>query len=414
MEMRIPEGYKQTEIGMIPEDWGVEGITKYCQEIFLGLTSKVDYVNHGGVPLIRATDISNGRLSFQNALFISNQQHKQLTKYRKAKLGDILVSKSGSLGVCALVDTEKNFSIYESIIVLQPIKNKLNSRFFLYILRFQGTQKRLLGETVGSTVGHLNLNDFKQLEIPLPPLPEQKAIAQALSDADVAIAELDRLITKKRNIKQGAMQQLLTGKKRLPGFSGEWEEKRLEEIVEIDSDNLKSDTSPNYSFNYISLEDVEQGKLKNFCHCIFSCAPSRARRRVRKNDILVATVRPNLKSHFFVRFEMEDFICSTGFAVVRCNPSEICAEYIYYHFFANVIEQQLYTLLVGSNYPAVNSRDIKNLKIPLPSFDEQKAIAQILSDIDAEIEALEQKRDKYKAIKQGMMQELLTGRTRLV
>jgi type I restriction enzyme S subunit len=266
----------------------------------------------------------------------------------------------------------------------------------------------------GGAQPSLNRNFIYPIPVKIPPLPEQKAIAQSLSDADALIAALDQLITKKRDIKQGTMQQLLTAKKRLPGFSGVWEEKSLGEIVDIDSDNLKSDTSPNYCFNYISLEDVEQGKLKNFSHCIFSSAPSRARRRVRKNDILVATVRPHLKSHLFVRFEIKDLICSTGFAVIRCNSSEISAEFIYHHFFANVIEQQFNTLLVGSNYPAVNSSDIKNLKIPLPSFNEQKAIAQILSDMDSEIEALEQKRDKYKALKQGMMQELLTGKTRLI
>lgn len=215
IDKKIPECYKLTNVGEIPKDWAVDFIIKYCQEIFLGLTSKVDYVSHGGVPLIRATDIFNGKLSFQNALFISNQQHKQLTKYRKAKLGDVLVSKSGSLGVCALVNTEKEFSIYESIIVLQPIRNKLDSSFLLYLVRFQDTQKRLLGETVGSTVGHLNLNNFKQLEIPIPPLPEQKAIAQVLSDMDAEIEGLEQKRDKYKAIKQGMMQELLTGKTRL-------------------------------------------------------------------------------------------------------------------------------------------------------------------------------------------------------
>ena len=195
--------------------WEVHNITKCCQEIFLGLTAKVDYVKYGGVPLIRATDISSGKLSFQNALFISKQQHKQLTKYRKAKYGDVLVSKSGSLGVCALVETEKEFSIYESIIVLQPVFKRLNSNFLLCLMTFQETQKSLLSGTVGSTVGHLNLNLFKQLDITLPTISEQKAIAQILSDMDAEIEALEKKRDKYKAIKQGMMQELLTGKTRI-------------------------------------------------------------------------------------------------------------------------------------------------------------------------------------------------------
>ncbi len=115
----MKEGYKQTEIGVIPEDWQVVSITKVTNEIFLGLTSKVDYVNIGGIPLIRANDIAGGKLSFVEARTISMRQHKALTKYRRPKRDDILVSKSGSLGVCAIVDVDDEFSIYESIIVLQ-------------------------------------------------------------------------------------------------------------------------------------------------------------------------------------------------------------------------------------------------------------------------------------------------------
>ncbi|MFM6107320.1 MAG: restriction endonuclease subunit S, partial [Sphaerospermopsis kisseleviana] len=194
---------------------------------------------------------------------------------------------------------------------------------------------------------------------------------------------------------------------------GEWEVKKLGDVADIDSDNLRSDTNPNYCFKYISLENVEMGKLSDVSYCVFSSAPSRARRKVQKNDILVATVRPNLKSHLFVKFEVNDLICSTGFSVIRCNLDNFQPEFIYYHFFASIIDQQINTLLVGSNYPAINSSDIKSLKIPIPPLAEQKAIAKILTEMDEEIEALEKKREKYKNIKQGMMQELLTGKTRL-
>jgi type I restriction enzyme S subunit len=193
----------------------------------------------------------------------------------------------------------------------------------------------------------------------------------------------------------------------------DWEVKRLGDITDIDIDNLKSNTDRNYCFQYISLEDVEKGTLKSTSECVFYSAPSRARRKVLKNDILVATVRPNLQSHLFIKNDVNDLVCSTGFAVIRCNDNTTNAEFIYHHFFAGIINSQFNTLLVGSNYPAVNSSDIKNLQIPVPTLPEQKAIAEVLGDVDRLINACDKLIAKKRDIKQGAMQELLTGRSRL-
>ncbi|MCX5980884.1 MAG: restriction endonuclease subunit S [Nostocales cyanobacterium LacPavin_0920_SED1_MAG_38_18] len=409
------EGYKKTEVGVIPHDWEVDSITKYCQEIFLGLTAKVDYVNHGGIPLIRATDISNGKLSFQNALFISNKQHKQLTKYRKAKLGDVLVSKSGSLGVCALVDTEKEFSIYESIIVLQPILNKLFSRFLLYLVSFQDTQKRLLGETVGSTVGHLNLNNFKQLQIPLPPLPEQKAIAQSLSDVNTLITALDQVITKKRNIKQGTMQQLLTAKKRLPGFSDEWKVKKLEDISTEIGDGIHA--TPEYvessEFYFINGNNLVHNSIE--INEKTKCVAQEEYRKYQKNlndTTILMSINGTIGNIAF--YQNENVILGKSAAYINIK-NFISKTYIFYVLQTQAINCYFEDELTGSTIRNLSLKSIRNAPISVPpNIEEQKAIAQILSDMDAEIEALEQKRDKHKAIKQGMMQELLTGKTRLI
>lgn len=139
----------------------------------------------------------------------------------------------------------------------------------------------------------------------------------------------------------------------------------------------------------------------------------KARRKVQKFDVLVATVRPNLQSHLIVRQDVTDVICSTGFSVIRCDPNAVSAEYIYHHIFGDVVEKQFNAIMVGSNYPAINSKDVKNLSIPLPQLLEQQTIAEVLSDMDAEIETLERQRNKTRALKQGMMQELLTGQKRL-
>jgi type I restriction enzyme S subunit len=401
----VPEGYKMSEVGVIPEEWEVNELGD-AAEVVMGQSPVGTSYNRSGIgaPLI------NGPTEFTEKYPIKIQWTSQPTKF--CKKGDVLLCVRGSsTGRINISDDE--YCIGRGVAAIRA-KSCADTSFITF--QVDSAVKSILALTTGSTFPNIDGKSIRAIQFPLPPLPEQQAIASALSDVDALITALEQLITKKRNIKQGAMQQLLTGEKRLPGFGGEWEVRKLGEkdISEIDSDNLNSNTNPNYSFKYISLEDVEQGFLKSYTECTFSSAPSRARRKVQKNDILFGTVRPNLKSHLFIKNDTADLICSTGFSVIRTNIDTVNAEFIFHHLFANVIERQINTLLSGSNYPAINGHDVKSLQIPLPPLPEQQAITYILSDMDTEIEAIEQKRDKYKSIKQGMMQELLTGKTRLV
>lgn len=186
----------------------------------------------------------------------------------------------------------------------------------------------------------------------------------------------------------------------------DWEVKSISDIVEVDSDNLPSQTNPNYYFKYISLEDVDNGQLRSYSEQIFKNAPSRARRKIRKDDVLISTVRPNLKSHLLISNDVKDFVCSTGFAVLR-NNGKIDSVFLYNHFFSSIINRQIENLITGSNYPAINSKEVKSLVIPIPPLPEQTAIANALSDMDALIAQTEKLIEKKKAIKQGVMQKLL-------
>lgn len=193
----------------------------------------------------------------------------------------------------------------------------------------------------------------------------------------------------------------------------DWNAVRLDSIADIDIDNLSATTPLNYAFNYISLEDVDEGVLRSYSNQVFGTAPSRARRRIQPNDLLVATVRPNLKSHLFFKEAVGEWVCSTGFSVVRCRNSA-SSSYIFALLFSHVVSTQIEVLITGSNYPAINGKDVKALRIPLPPTKaEQEAIAGALSDADALIESLEQLLAKKRQLKQGAMQELLTGKKRL-
>jgi Type I restriction enzyme R protein N terminus (HSDR_N)/SWI2/SNF2 ATPase len=171
-----------------------------------------------------------------------------------------------------------------------------------------------------------------------PTKTEQVAIAEALSDADALIESLERLVTKKRHLKQGAMRELLRPK-------GGWVVKEVQDISEVDPENLGSNTRPDYAFKYISLENVDRGTLLGWSEEIFSTAPSRARRKVSNGDVLVSTVRPNLQSHYLVEDEWDDLVCSTGFSVIRCRPGVAEPRYVFAHFFSSVVERQIETLI---------------------------------------------------------------------
>src|SRR5690554_49394 len=192
----------------------------------------------------------------------------------------------------------------------------------------------------------------------------------------------------------------------------DWEVKHFENIADIDKKSLKSNTPKDYEFDYISLSDVDSNDFKvETTKQVFANAPSRARRVVSKGDILMSTVRPNLQGFTFIENNVSNLIASTGFAVISAR--EVINSYLFQYLFSSAIKRQFHQLLVGSNYPAINSSDVKNLKIPLPPLPEQKAIAQVLSTWDTAIQKTEALLAQKELRKKWLMQQLLTGKKRL-
>ena len=197
-------------------------------------------------------------------------------------------------------------------------------------------------------------------------------------------------------------------------FNGEWETKKLGEISDINPQNFSSNTNPNHKFNYITLEQVDSGKLLGYSEEVFETAPSRAQRILKNGDVLMSTVRPNLMAHLFYKEQVQNAVCSTGFAVLRAKQDISDPYFIFLQLFSDGVNDQIDKILSGSNYPAINSRDVNLIEIPFPpQIEEQHAIVEVLSDVDGLIKALEALIAKKRAIKQATMQQLLTGRTRL-
>jgi type I restriction enzyme S subunit len=193
----------------------------------------------------------------------------------------------------------------------------------------------------------------------------------------------------------------------------DWEVVKFKEIVSVDKRNLTNKTEPTYSFKYISLSDVKLGKInQDLSEFEFENAPSRARRIINKGDILFATVRPNLKAFAFIENQDNNLIASTGFAVLTPKP-KVLGHFLYHLTFSNFIEKQLYNLVVGSNYPAINSNDVKKLQIPLPPLPEQKKIAEILTTWDNAINKTTALIKAKEVLKKGLMQGLLLGKVQV-
>ncbi len=395
MNTAVRAGYKLTEVGVIPEDWDISPIG----DIFT-VTAGGDFDS------CCSSLVQDERfLCPIYSIALSSQGLYGYCEYAEHAANSITVTARGLVGSASF--RNHKYTAIGRVLVLRPHEES-DGRFFAEFIN-----ERIAFAVESTGVPQLTAPQISSYKLLVPPLPEQRAIATALSDVDALLIKLDQLIAKKRDIKQAAMQQLLTGQTRLPGFSGAWEVKRLGDVAAIDPENLDSNTAANYEFNYISLEDIDHGILCGFSEEVFFSAPSRARRKLRNGDILISTVRPSLQSHLHFKINAPNWVCSTGFAVVRCRTGVSESVYVFQHLFAESVSRQIETLLTGSNYPAINSGDVRALEIPIPSIPEQSAIATILSDMDTELAALQTRRDKTQALKQGMMQELLTGNIRL-
>lgn len=433
----IPDGYELTEHGVFPKEWDIKAIGEIASVSSGGTPNrKVKDFWDGDIPWVTTTLINGNDISYANEFITKKGLESSSAKMCKA--GSILMAMYGqgkTRGKAGVLTIDA--SINQACAAIE-VNSSDSGEYILHTLNYMYEDIRELSNSGGQE--NLSSGIIKGIKLPLPSKSEQTAIANALSDVDALLTELEKLIAKKQAIKTATMQQLLTGTTRLPQFAtftegavegksqgqpkgtkpselGEipedWDVDRIGDVSTVDPQNLGAGTSPDYEFEYISLEQVDNGKLIGTTQYKFQDAPSRARRVLKHNDVLLSTVRPNLKSHLFIRDKVKNLICSTGFAVIRSGNIKLCSEFIFHHLFCHVINNQIEMLISGSNYPAINSNDVKNLKIAVPPIEEQTAIATILSDMDNEIQTLGKRLAKTRQIKQGMMQELLTGRTRL-
>lgn len=435
--MGLKPGYKQTEVGVIPEDWLV---TKLGHHVtfktgpFGSALHKSDYV-HDGVPVINPMQIIEGKIVPTESMAISDQVARKLTEFRLSA-GDIVIGRRGEMGRCAFVDKEQQGWLCGTGSMIIRASNLIDARFLQRILSSFHVVATLENSSVGSTMINLNQGVLGRLVIALPPSKaEQEVIAEALSDADALIESLEQLIAKKRDIKQGAMHELLAGKRRLGEFASLTTRYKRTDVGEIPkdwdtpelTDILKSmQLGGNYknseretSWPLIKMGNLGRGNIKfDKLEFIDSTQIPSERDRLGTDDVLLNTRNTlDLVGKVAIwRDELPEAYFNSNILRMKFDERRV-SSYRFMNYILNTSSslRALRGIAIGTtSVAAIYGRDLVKVKIPLPTKAEQESIAEALSDMDSLIESLQTKLTKARAIKQGMMSELLTGKTRLV
>jgi len=411
------QSYKQTEVGLIPEDWEVKtigdiGKIKMCKRVFNHQTSE-----NGEIPFYKI-----GTFGKKPDSFIPKKLYQELRrKYSFPTKGSVLISAAGTIGRTIVFDGSDAYFQDSNIVWIDNNNQVITNQYFKYvfpIVKFR---------TEGATIKRLYNNILKNGFFPAPPtLTEQSAIATALSDMDELLTSLEQLISKKQAIKQGAMQELLTpphkGGKRLPGFSGEWEEKKLGKLCDLIT---KGTTPTSIGKNFItegisfikaeSIKKTGEINIEKVAYIDNQTNELLSRSKIEENDILF-TIAGVLGRVGIVKKENLPANTNQAVAIIRLKQNLKNSVPFFFHVFrTNFIKKHIESISVQGAQVNFSLTDVGNIPLTIPILaEEQKAIAKVLSDMDEGIKALEEKKEKYQKIKGGMMQELLTGKIRLV
>jgi len=407
----VKAGYKQTEVGVIPEDWDVEelqAIASLERGKFTARPRNDPKFFGGDIPFIQTGDVTGASGWITTYSQTLNKEGLKVSKlFPKDTLFFTIAANIGDVA----------FSTFDTACPdsLVAITAKLvNKRWLAYEL----SSRKSIFESLATQNAQLNINleKLRPYQIPMPPTKaEQQAIAGALSDVDGLIGSVEKLIAKKRSIKTGTMQQLLTGKQRLPGFSGEWGLKKISEFTDGTSGGTPSTTISAYWGGDIRWMSSGELHLKFVADVEARITEeglqNSSTKPIPPNCVLIGLAGQG-KTRGTVAINMVELCTNQSIAAIYPNDS-FCPLYLYYNLDNRY--EELRGLSTGDGgRGGLNLTILRNIEIPFPNPDEQQAIATVLSDMDAEIQTLETKLAKTKAIKQGMMSELLTGKTRLV
>lgn len=412
----VPAGYRRTEVGVIPKDWDT-GPMASIADIYSGATpSTQNPANwNGSIRWCVPTDITSDTTKYLAETSRSiTQKGLQSSGATLLPVGALLLCSRATIGEVKIAATSLCTNQgFKSLVCKDDAYNE-----FLYYLLLT-LKPRLKEKAAGSTFLEIGKNDLASIQIALPSYSEQCAIAEALSDVDELLESLDALIAKKRAIKQAAMQQLLTGTTRLPGFREKWEKTRLNGIgYFLKGSGITRDETSNEGLaciRYGQIYTKYDFHVRKF-HSYIEPQVAQSSVRLSTGDLLFAgsgETKGEIGKCVAIISDKEAY-AGGDIVILRNHSGRANSEFLGYALNAPYVARQKASYGQGDAVVHISARALSEVWLHLPSFDEQSAIATILSDMDAEITALEQRRDKTRVIKQGMMMQLLTGRVRLI
>lgn len=417
----VPKGYKRTEVGVIPKEWSaikLGEIASFRTGPFGSALHKSDYTCDG-IPIVNPMHITKNRIEPTRTMTITESAASKLSEFR-VKSGEIIIGRRGDMGRCAVVPLESNgWLCGTGSMIIRPQNAEPN--FLQMVLASPKIISSIVDASVGTTMINLNQRILSELYIQFPPKAEQQAIAAALSDADALIESLEQLLAKKRHIKQGAMQELLTGKRRLPGFTGAWETRKIGAIGATyggltgkSKVDFEVGTAQYITFmsvmKDVRIDPASFGKVR--------VGENESQNRALQGDLIFngsSETPEDVALCALLEIDIENlYLNSFCFGFRFREDSQVNGLYLAYYIRSREGRELMKALAQGSTRYNMSKPALMDSSIEIPTLPEQTGIASVLSDMDAELDALEAKLDKALQIKQGMMQQLLTGKVRLV
>jgi len=401
----IKAGYKQTEVGVIPEDWEVSILGDVCSKITDGTHDTPKPIDRG-VPFLTAIHVKENKIDFNGCYYLSQKVHDEIYKRCNPEINDVLMVNIGAgVATAALVSVDYEFSL-KNVALLKPKNSKLSGSYLNY---YQSLAKRKITESIstGGAQPFLSLWQIAQLKIALPPTKsEQITIAKALSDTDALIQSLSQLIAKKRQIKQGAMQSLLNPYDETGALKVGWVFRKLGDLAEFINGRA-------YNISEWEQNGTPVIRLQNLTgrgsEYYYSNLQLPKKQYCENGDLLY------MWSATFgaVIWWGDKAIYHYHIWKIGCMKGIVDKVFLFY-ILDNLTEKLKKSSSSGGTMLHITKDKMENTELMVPAYEEQTQIAKILTDMDTEITALETKLSKYQTIKQGMMQNLLTGRIRLV
>jgi type I restriction enzyme S subunit len=407
----------------LPSDWTTITILAGAEKImdYRGRTPKKLGMNWGGgrIRAISARNVRMGHIDFTEEYYLGSENlYRRWMTHGDVERNDALITTEAPLGNVAPVPDDDRYILSQRIVLIRPRPDIIDKTYFLKVLQSPDFQRLLNFNATGSTALGIQRKRLEQLKVQVPPLPEQRRIGRAVQDVDDLIAMLERFIAKKKAVKQGMMQQLLTGQTRLPGFIDSWIDTSLDNISAFIT---KGSTPTTYGFKW---ESTGVPFLRSECvsdhgldmaqsMCISTTANNVLRRsQVTDGDILM-TITGNV-GRVIQLAGVGDANINQHIARIRVKDARFDSCFVYHYLSQRAVREYYESIVTGQAYPQISLKQVRDTLIPTPPIEEQRAIAAVLSDADDEIAALQTRLDKARDIKQAMMQQLLTGRIRLL